>query len=97
MDTIQRQTIDQNLCKLAETAGISDIYAQDYSGYFKDTKDYIYLNGEKHRPQDISPIKNFSFVNLKDELLAFLGWPLYTLERLTILFCLFFLDFFSLS
>ena len=31
MDTIQRQSIDQNLRKLAETAGFSDIYAQDYS------------------------------------------------------------------
>ena len=31
MDTIQRQSIDQNLSKLAETAGFSDIYAQDYS------------------------------------------------------------------
>ena len=40
-DTIQRQSIDQNLRKLAETAGFSDIYAQDYSGYFKDIKDYI--------------------------------------------------------
>ena len=73
MDTIQRQSIDQNLRKLAETAGFSDIYAQDYSGYFKDIKDYIYLNGEKYRPQDISPINTFSFVNLKKELLAFLG------------------------
>ena len=36
MDTIQRQSIDQNLRKLAETAGFSDIYAQDYSEYFKD-------------------------------------------------------------
>ena len=34
-DKIQRQSIDQNLRKLAETAGFSDIYAQDYSGYFK--------------------------------------------------------------
>ena len=34
MDTIQRQAIDQNLRKLAETAGFSDIYTQDYSGYF---------------------------------------------------------------
>ena len=56
MDTIQRQSIDQNLRKLAETAGFADIYTQDYSGYFKDIKDYIYLNGEKYRPQDISPI-----------------------------------------
>ena len=57
MDTIQRQSKDENLRKLAETAGFSDIYAQDYSGYFKDIKEYIYLNGEKYRPQDISPIK----------------------------------------
>ena len=41
MDTIQRQSIDQNLRKLAETAGLADIYTQDYSGYFKDIKDYI--------------------------------------------------------
>ena len=56
MDTIQRQSIDQNLRKLAETAGFADIYTQDYSRYFKDITDYIYLNGEKYRPQDISPI-----------------------------------------
>ena len=55
MDNIQRQSIDQNLQKLAETAGISDIYAHNYSGYFKEVKDYIYLKGEKYRPQDISP------------------------------------------
>ena len=55
METIQRQSIDQNLGKLAETAGFSDIYTQDYSGYFEDFKEYIYLNGEKYRPQDISP------------------------------------------
>ena len=67
MDTIQRQSIDQNLRKLAETAGLSDIYAQDYSGYFKDIKDYFYLNVEKYRH------KIFSFVNFKKELLAFLG------------------------
>ena len=41
MDTIQRQSIDQNLRKLAETAGFADIYNQDYSGYFRDIKDYI--------------------------------------------------------
>ena len=41
MDTIQKQPIDQNLRNIAETAGFSDIYAQDYSGYFKDIKDYI--------------------------------------------------------
>ena len=97
MDTIQRQSLDQNLRKLAETAVFSDIYTQDYSGYFKDIKDYIYLNGEKYRPQDISPINIFSFVNLKNKLLAFLGWPFYILERLTILYAMFnFLDLFFL-
>ena len=95
MDTIQQQSIDQNLRKLAETAGFSDIYAQDYSGYFKDIKDNIYLIGEKYRPEDISPINIFSFLNMKNELLAFL--PYYILERLKIFYtqCLFFLDFFS--
>ena len=39
METIQRQSIDQNLRKPAEAAGFSDIYPQDYSGYFKDIKD----------------------------------------------------------
>ena len=34
METIQRQSIDQNLRTLAETSGFSDIYAQDYSGNF---------------------------------------------------------------
>ena len=38
MDTKQKQSIDQNLSKFAETAGLSDIYAQDYSGYFKEKK-----------------------------------------------------------
>ena len=89
MDTIQRQPIDQNLRKLAETAGFSDSYAQDYSGYFQDIKDYIYLNGEKYRLQDISPINIFSFVNLKNEVLVFLEWPYYILERLTILYAMF--------
>ena len=96
MDTIQRQSIDQNLRKLAETAGFSDIYTQDYSGCFKDIKDYIYLNGENYRPRDISPINVFSFVNLQNELLAFLGRPYYILERLTISYSMFhFLVFFS--
>ena len=86
MDTIQRQSIDQILRKLAETAGSADIYTQDYRGYFKDNKDYIYLNGEKYRPQDISPINIFSFLKI----LAFPGWPYYILERLTILYAMFF-------
>ena len=94
MDTIQRQSIDQNLRKLAETAGFADIYTQDYSGNFKDIKDYIYLSGEKYRPQDITPSNVFSFVTLKNENLAFLGWPYYTLERLTILYAMFnFIEF----
>ena len=73
MDTKQRQSIDHNLRKLAKTAGFADIYTQDYSGYFKQMRDYIDLNGEKYRPQDISPINIFSFVTLKYEILAFLG------------------------
>ena len=89
IDTIQRQSIDQNLRKLAETAGFPDIYAKDHGGYFKDIKDYIYLYGKKYRPQDLSPITIFSFVKLKNELLAFLGWPSYILERLTILYAKF--------
>ena len=96
MDTIQRQSIDQNLRKLAETAGIADIYTQDYSRYFKDIKDYIYLNGEKCRPQDISPINFFNFVRLKNEILAFLEWLYYILERLTNIYAMFnFIGFFS--
>ena len=71
MDTIQRQSIDQNLRKLAETAGFSEIYTQDCSGYFKDIKDYIYLNGKKYRPQDISPINIFNFVTLKTKSMPF--------------------------
>ena len=31
----------------------------------------------------------FSFVNLKNELLSFLGWPYYILERLTTLYAIF--------
>ena len=96
MDTIQRQPINQNLRKLAETAGFLNIYAQDYSGYFKDIKNCVCLNGENYRPQDISPINVFSFVNLKNELLAFLGWPYYILERLIILYAIFFGFLFSL-
>ena len=39
----------------------SDIYAQDYSGYFKDIRDYIYFNGEKSRPQDKSQHQSIKF------------------------------------
>ena len=48
----------------------------------------INLNEEKYRPQDFSPINVFSFVTLKNEILAFLGWPYYILERLTILYAM---------
>ena len=89
MDTIQRQSLDKNLRKLTETAVFSDIYTQDYSRYFKEIKDYIYLNGKKFCPQDISPIIIFSFVKFTSDFLAFLGWPYYILERLTILYALF--------
>ena len=35
MNTIQGQSNDHNLRKLAETAGFANIYTQDYSRYFK--------------------------------------------------------------
>ena len=36
----------------------------------------------------------FSFITLKNEILAFLGWPYYILERLTILYAMFnFIEF----
>ena len=89
MDTIQRQSIHQKIRKLAETAGFSDIYTQDYSEYFKDFKDCIYLNGEKFRPQGTSSKNIFSSITLKSEILAFLGWPYYILERLTIFYAIF--------
>ena len=39
MDTIQRQSIDQNLRKLTETTGFSDIFSQNYREYFEDIED----------------------------------------------------------
>ena len=60
MDTIQRQSIDHNLRKLAETAGFSDTYAEDLAVFFFNLKDCFHLNGEKYRPQNISPINIFS-------------------------------------
>ena len=46
-DTIQRQPINQNLRKLAETTGFSDINAKDYSGYFKEIKKIHLLEWRK--------------------------------------------------
>ena len=84
MDTIQRQSVDQNLRKLAETAGFADIYTQDYSGYFKDIKDYIYLNGEKYRPQDISHLNIFkpSHCHLKERNSSFFRMALLHLRKI---------------
>ena len=44
---------------------------------------------ENYCPQDTSPIYIFSFVNLKNDFLVFLGWPHYMLEKLTILYAMF--------
>ena len=53
-------TIDRSkFKKTCRNRRIFRFYKQDYSGYIKDIKDYIYLNGGKYRPQDISP-KKFS-------------------------------------
>ena len=40
-NTLQSQSIDQNLQKFAVTAGVSDIYTQGYIGFFEDIKGYI--------------------------------------------------------
>ena len=79
MDTIQRQSIDQNLQKLAETEGFSDIYRQNNSGTFGYLKKYIHLKREKYRSQINSPPINnfrsmFNFFVRKKNLRAFLGW-----------------------
>ena len=79
MDTIQRQSINQNLQKLAETAGFSNIYRQNNSGPFEDLKKYIHLKREKYHSQINSPPINnfrsmFNFFLRKKELRAFLGW-----------------------
>ena len=79
VDTVQRHSIDQNLRKLTETAGSSAFFSQNCSGYFEDIEDLTYPNGKKYRLQDISQNFTVSFVNVKNELLAFLGWPYYLL------------------
>ena len=43
---------------------------------------------KKHGPQDTSPDKNFNFINIKNQLPAFVGWLYYILERLTILYAI---------
>ena len=45
--------------------------------------------GNKNRPQYISLIKIFSFINIKNELLAFLGWSYYISEILTLICAIF--------
>ena len=56
MDTIESRPTEQKLRKLAETEGFSNFYKQDDCGYFKQIRDYIFINGEKYRLQDLSPI-----------------------------------------
>ena len=43
MDSIQRQSIDQNLRQLAES--FSNFNPEDFSRYFQEIKDCIYPNG----------------------------------------------------
>ena len=43
------------------SADFSDKIRQNYSGYFKDIKNYKCLNVEKYCPLDISSIKNLVF------------------------------------
>ena len=84
-NTIQSQSIDQNLQKIAATAGFSNIYTQGYIGFFKDINDYIYLNRENIVRKKISSNNFFSFVDLKNEFRSFHGWPYFKSERLTFL------------
>ena len=58
MDTIQRQSIDQNLRKLAETAGFADIYTQDYSDILKTLK-ILYIETVKNTDHKIFHPKIF--------------------------------------
>ena len=69
MDTTKKQSIDQNIRKLAETASFSDLYRQGYGGSLKyiSLKDNIYLNGEKYRPQSISTHNIFSLLIIEIE------------------------------
>ena len=39
MITLQGQSLSQTLRKLAETVGLSDIYAKTFGGYFQNIKD----------------------------------------------------------
>ena len=83
IDTKQRQSVDQNLRKLAEISVFLNIYTYDYSGYFTDVKGYLYENGEKNRPQYISSFNIFSLPTYKTN---------YISERLTLSYAL--LNFF---
>ena len=65
MENYQLLSEDQYFRKLAETAGFSDIYKRDYSEYFTQIEDYVYLSGEKYRPQDISLIIFLNFAYQK--------------------------------
>ena len=85
MDTIQRQSIDQNLRKLVQKPQDFQTFTHKITADILKILKLTYLNGKKNRPQTISSINVFNFVNLKNELLAFLGWPYYILEKLTIL------------
>ena len=69
MDTSQKQSIDQNLRKVAETARFSDICQQGFTGKFKDLTDYLYLNGEIIAHKIILHLLFFSFLHFKNELL----------------------------
>ena len=66
MDTEQRQSKYQNLSKLAETTGFSDICAQSYCGFFKNFSGFLYLNGKNYRSQDFSPINLFTILDTNE-------------------------------
>ena len=53
MDTIQLQSIEQNLRKLAETDDFSDIYKQDYKEILTKLMS-IFISTERHTAHKIS-------------------------------------------
>ena len=64
MEIKQGQTIDQNLRKLAETAGFSNIYAQNYSGILKISTIFFDRKNEKLSSGCFSPINLFGFFHM---------------------------------
>ena len=82
MDTIQRQSIDQNLRKLAVTAGYADIYTQDYSGFFKAIRGLHIFKRQKIQTTRYFTNKHFQFCNVKKRNFSFSRMALLHLRKI---------------